>query len=155
MFGPPPLINFIRQFLKLPDNLWKVFHNDIYYGIPCLFLFLWTCFVIDTHRGSQPLSWSILFISWLWRCDSHLVQTAKLWRDVQGGVLITILDISVFPNIATTTIFHVNSCELTKCELFLTCEIFLLERLPSGATMINRRWCYNSSRSFMLIITSV
>ena len=39
MFGPPPLINFIRTFLKLPVNLWKVLHTDISDGIPCLFYF--------------------------------------------------------------------------------------------------------------------
>ena len=44
-----------------------------------------------------------------------------------------------FVNIATTTIFHVHR----QKEIFLTCVFFLPERLPSGATMINRRWCNN------------
>ena len=143
MFGPPPLITFIRQFLNPPDNLWKVFHADISYGIPRLFAFLWPCFGLDTQRGNQTLSWSYLIMFWLWICDYNLVQTTKLQKYVQCYVLITILDIYVFTNITTTTNFHVHSCELTKCELLLTCEIFLPERLLSGATMINRQWCYN------------
>ena len=28
MFGPPPLTTFIRQFLKIPDNLLKVLHIE-------------------------------------------------------------------------------------------------------------------------------
>ena len=51
----------------------------------------------------------------------------------------TTLDILVFPNFATTTIFHVH---IPK-QIFLTCELSLPECLPSGSTMINRRWCYN------------
>ena len=143
MFGPPPLITFLGKIFKLPDNLWKVLRTDISNGIPCLFLFLWNGFGLDTQRVNQLLSWSYLIIFGLWRCDSHLVHTEKLQLDVQGGVLITILDLSMFPNIATTTIFHDHSCELTKCEIFLTCELFLPELLLSGSTMINRRLCYN------------
>ena len=48
-----------------------------------------------------------------------IVQTFKFQRDVQGGILITTLDLSVFPNITMTTIFHDHSCEITKCELIL------------------------------------
>ena len=143
MFGPPPIISFKRKFLKLPDNIWKVLHIDIYDGISCLFVFLWNCFGLETQRINQPLSWYYWILFWLWRCDYHLVHTVKLQWDVQCDVLITTLDIYVFYNIAMTTIFNVHSCELTKCELFLTCEIFLPEHLPSGATIINRRWCYN------------
>ena len=100
-------------------------------------------FGLGTHRGNQPLSWFSQFNFWLWRCYSHLVHIVKFQLDVQGGILITTLDLSVFPNIATTTILNFHICELTKCELFLTCEIFLPERLPSEATIINRQWCYN------------
>ena len=46
--------------------------------------------------------------------------------------MLIILDLPVFPNISTTTIFHARRC-----------EIFLPEHLPSGETMINRQWCYN------------
>ena len=46
------------------------------------------------------------------------------------------INISMFPNITTTKIIHVYRCEITKCELFLP------EHLPSGATTINMRWCY-------------
>ena len=57
IFGPPPLITFIRYFLKLPDNLWRVLLTDIYYGIPCLFSFLWPWLVLETQRGNQTLYW--------------------------------------------------------------------------------------------------
>ena len=110
---------------------------DISYGIPCLFALLWPYFGLDTQRGNQLLPWSFQIIFWLWRCDSHLVQTVNFQRYVQCDILATTLDLSVFPNIATTTIFHVHICELTKCELFLP------EHLLSRSTMINRRWCYN------------
>ena len=40
MFGPPPLITFIRRFIKLTDNLLKVLHTDIYDGkLAFLYLF--------------------------------------------------------------------------------------------------------------------
>ena len=54
---------------------------------------------------------------------------------VQGGIFVTALDISMFTNIATDTYFHVHSFEITKCELFLICELLLPERLPSGVTV--------------------
>ena len=104
------------------------------------FVSIWTFIGLDTHRGNQPLYRSSQIIFWLWRCDSHIVQTAKLRRDVQGDVLITILDLFVFPNITTTTKFYVHRCELSKCELLLP------ERLTSGSTMINKRWCHNCKK---------
>ena len=61
---------------------------------------------------------------------SYLVQTDKLQWDAQGDLLITTLDFSVFTNIATTTIFHVHSCEITKCELFLTCKLVFWVEQP-------------------------
>ena len=143
MFGPPSIISFIRKNLKLSDNIWKVLHTDIYDGIPWLLVFIWTCFGLDTQRGNKPFYWSYQIIFWLWRCDSHLFQTVKIKQDVKGDTIITNLDLYVFPKIETTTIFHVHSWELTKCELFLTCGLLITEHFTSGATMINRRWCYN------------
>ena len=55
-------------------------------------------------------------------------------------MLLTIFDLFMFPNIALITVSHVHR---HKQILLLTCELFLSERLPSGATMINRRWCNN------------
>ena len=143
MYVPLLLITSVRQFFKLPNNLWKVLLTDISDGIPCLFVFLRPCFVLDTQRGNQLISWSYQLNFWLWGCDSRLVQNVKFQQDVQGDILFTTLDLSVFPKIATTTIFHVHSWELTKCEIFFNCELFLSESLPSVATMINRWWCYN------------
>ena len=45
----------------------------------------------------------------------------------------------VFPNFATTKLFHVHRLK----QILFTCELFLRKHLPSGATMINIRWCYN------------
>ena len=59
-----------------------------------------------------------------------LVHITKLQRDGQDGVLLTVICIPVFPNIATTKTFHVHGCEL-----------FLPECLLSVDPMINRRWC--------------
>ena len=117
MFGPPPLITFINQFLKIPDNIWKVLHTDISNGITCFLVFIWPCFGLESHRDNQTLSWSYCIIFWIWWYGSHSVQTDKLQQDLQGDVLITTLDLYVFPNITTPINFHVHSCELTKCEL--------------------------------------
>ena len=132
MFGTIMHINLIRQLLKFLNELLNILHNDIRNGITCLFVFLWPYNGIETQRGNQPLSWSTTILFWIWICDFHILQTNKIQRYVHGDVLLTIFDIPVFTNIATTAIFHVHQC-----------EIFLSKCLPSGATMINRRWCYN------------
>ena len=54
--------------------------------------------------------------------------------------LITILDLSMLPKIALATVSHVHRF---KQILFLTCKLSLPERLPSGETMIHRRWSNN------------
>ena len=143
IFWNPSLLNFIRQFLKLPYILWKVLNIDISYVISCPFVFLWTCFGPETHRGNQSSSWFSQNIFCLWSCDFHLVKTSKLQRNVQGDVLVTTIDLSVFPNITKITIFHIHSCELNKCHILPTCERFLPELLPSGSWMIHIQWCYN------------
>ena len=61
----------------------------------------------------------------------------KNTTDVNYWLYICQLCSYMFPNIATTTMFRVHSCELTKCELFLP------EHLMSGPTMVNIRLCYN------------
>ena len=127
------------QFFKLFDNVGKVLHADISDGVPFLFVFLRPCFGLESQSCYQPLSWSTQFSSWLWRCGFYLVQTVKLLWYIQGDTLVTTLDLLVFPNFATTTTFHVHRLK----QILLTCELFLPERLPSEATMLNRRWCYN------------
>ena len=101
------------------------------------FFALWPYNGLEIQRGNQPFLWYFEIIFWLWRFGFHLVHTTKFQQDVQGDILLTILSLSIFSNIVTTTIFHVNRCELTKWKRFLT------ENLPSGSTMINRWWCYN------------
>ena len=137
MFGPLPHMNLKGQLLKLLDNLLNILHTEISNDIPCHFVFLWTSNGLETQIVDQPLSWYSQIIFWFWRCDFHPIRTNKFQRDVQGNVLIAVLDIPVFPNISTITIFRLHSFELTRCEFFLP------ERLLGGATMINRRCCYN------------
>ena len=151
MFGLLPLI---WQFLKISNSL-IILERSFLLTFPMayisFFVFLWPYLVLETQRGNQALSWSFQFPFWLWRCDFHLVQTVKLWLDEQGDVIVTALDIFVFPNIATTTIFHVHR----QGKHFPTCQLFLPERLSSGATVINRRWCYNFYELHIIIITTV
>ena len=135
MFGPPPLINFIRKFIKLPDNLLKVLHTDISDGITLLFVFLWNCFGLDTQRCNQPLYWYSQIIFWLWICDSHLVQTAKLQRYVQNDVIITTLDISVFPNISTTTIFILTAVNSPRVKFFSPINFY-----PQNVFQVGQPW---------------
>ena len=129
-------------------NLWfcwkgPSFWHFWWYTLPfCIFR---PCFGLEIQSGYQPLSWSLLLYFWLWRCGFHLVQIVNLLWDIQnliniqGDTLVTNLDLLVFPNFVTTTVFHVHRLK----NILLACELFLSERLPSGATMINRRWCYN------------
>ena len=122
----------------------KVLHTDIFDGISCLFVFWRPYFGLEIQISYQPLSWYLQLYFWLWICGFHLVQIVKLPWDIQnliniqGDTLVTTLDLLVFPNFTTTTVFHVQRLK----QILLTCEIFLLERLLSGATTRNRRWCY-------------
>ena len=99
------------QFFKLFDFVGTVLHAEISDGIPWLFVFFRPCFGLDIQSGYQPLSWSIQFYFWLWRCGLHLVQIVKLLWDIQnliniqGDTLVTNLDLLVFPNFVTTTFF--------------------------------------------------
>ena len=113
-----PIVNISMKDLS---NIIKEFENK--FKVPCV--------------KSIPKSAELHF--WLWRCGFHLFQTVKLLWVVQGDTLVTTLDLLVFPNFATTTIFHAHRLK----QIFLTCELFLPEHLPNGATIINIRWCYN------------
>ena len=146
IFGCPFLMRYLNKIFKLFDFVGKVLHTDIYDGIPCLFIFCRPCLGLESKSGYQPLSWSLHFYFWLWRCGFHLVHIVKFLWDfqnlvhVQSDTLITILDLSMFPNIELTTVSYVHRHKQT---LILTCELLLPERLPSGATMINRQWGNN------------
>ena len=139
MFGGPFHIRYPANFLKLFDHLRKVLLADISDGIPCLFVFLrtllwyWKPELLPTPFLIFPI---FLLTMKMWFPSCSDCQT--LW-DVQVDNLFTTLDLLVFPNFATTTIFYVHKLK----QIFLTCKVFLPEHLPSGATMINRRWCYN------------
>ena len=54
MFGTPPLITFIRKFLKLFNNPLKVFHTDISDGISWLFYFFVLALALKTGELINP-----------------------------------------------------------------------------------------------------
>ena len=117
------------QIFKLFDNIGKVLHADISDGTPCLFVFFWPCFGLESQSNYQPLSWSSQFPFWLWRCGFHLVQTVKLLWDIQGDTLVTTLDLLVFPNFSTTTIFHVHRLKKTCLPMnFSSQNVFWVEQ---------------------------
>ena len=132
MFGPLTHITLIRHILKLLNNLRNILNTDFSNDKPCLFNIFWPSNGIETQRGNQPLTWSSQIIFWFSRCDFHIVQINKLQRYFEDDVLITVLDIPVFPNITTTIIFHAHLRVIS-----------LPEHLSSIATTINRRLCYN------------
>ena len=123
------------NFVKLHAVLIKFGHPGVSHL--CCWYF---CLYFFTHfppskpecSGDVVILWSV-FLTYIAPSLRPLFLSATLQYIMdQVYVLLTILDIHVFPNIATTPIFHVQRCEL-----------FLLERLKSGATMINIQWCYN------------
>ena len=132
VFGPLTHRTLMRQILKLLNNIRNILKSNISNAKLCLLKFLWPSNGLETQRGNQPLDWYSKIIFWFWRYYFHLVKTTKFQRDVQGDVLLTIIDLPLFPKIVMSTSFHVHRCEK-----------FLPERLLSGATMINRQWCYN------------
>ena len=137
MFGEPFQIRYLDNVFKLLDFFGKFLHTEISDGIPLLFIYFRPCFGLEIQSGYQPLSWYLQFYFWLWICGFHLVKIVKLLGDIQnlinnpGDTLFTTLDLLVFPNPATTTFLHVHRLK----KILHTCEIFLPERLPSGATM--------------------
>ena len=48
--------NHVKMFLNAVTRLKVDLLTDISDGIPCLFVFLWTFFGLETQRGNQPLS---------------------------------------------------------------------------------------------------
>ena len=145
MFGDPVHISYLdnfSNFLILLEMSFMLTFPMAYLAFLYLFLtLLWsweperlpTPFLISPIL---PLTPKMSFLS----CSD--LQTSLRYSNliiIQGDTLVTTLDLLVFPNFATTIIFHVHRLK----QIFLTCEVFLLERLPSGATMINRRRCYN------------
>ena len=75
-------------------------------------------FGLEVQSSYQLLYWYSKFFFWLWRCGFHIVQAIKFLWDVQSGDLFTTLDILVFPNFATTTIFHVHRMKKNNSYLW-------------------------------------
>ena len=126
MFVPLPQITIKSEILKFLNNLRKILQTNISNVKPFLFNFLWCFNFIETQRCYQPLSWSSQIIFSFWIYYFYIFQTTKIQIDVQGDLLLDVIDIPVFLNILMITIFHVHRC-----------EILLTERLPNVETMIN------------------
>ena len=127
------------NFLKLFDNIWKVLLPKISDGIPCLFVFLRTLlWYWEPERLPTPFLIFPIFLltpkMWFPSCSECQTLLRHSRRQSCHYPWST-----CFSNFATTANFHVHRLK----QIFLTCEIFLPERLLSGATMINRRWFYN------------
>ena len=54
MFGDPFHIRYLDNFFKLFDNVGKVLHDDIYDGIPCLFVFFDLALVLRDKAITNP-----------------------------------------------------------------------------------------------------
>ena len=92
------------------------------------FFIVWN-FGTDIQISSQPLNWYYHTTISLLRGDLPLVHKIKLRRDIHYDVMLTIIDLPVFPNIESCTTCHVHQCEILNPE-----------RLLSVATMINSWW---------------
>ena len=126
------ILTYTRWTIKLLEQLAQILLSNVINGKPCLLFLVWI-FGPKSQRVSQPLTWSSHIIFLFWRCYFPIVHTINLIRDVQDGVLLAILDILSFPNIAPSTTFHVHRC-----------KILLPEHLLIWATMINSYWwCHN------------
>ena len=160
MFGYLFQMRYHNKFFKLFDFVGKVLHTDISDVIPCLFIFCRPCFGLESQSGYQPLSWSLHFYFWLWRCSFHLVQIVKfLWEfknlihifiRFQGDTLITILDLSMFPKIALATVSHVQRF---KQILLLTCKLF-----SQNVFQVEQPWLIDVgviTRNFILISLTI
>ena len=140
MFGPLLLIRKFTNFLKLFDHLRNVLLTDISDDIPCLFVFLRNLtLVLKSRAVTNPFPDLSNF-----PFDSEDVVS----------ILFRLSNFDDISKVAILSLPLISLCFLTlrrpKCfmftdrkQIFLTCEFFLPERLPSGATIINRRWCYN------------
>ena len=145
MFGDPFQIRYLDNF----SNSLILLERSFILTFPMVYLaFLYIfdlALVLRARALTNPFPDPSKFYFWFWRYGFHLVQIVKLLWDIQNliniqsNTLVTTLDLFVFPNIALTTVFLVHRFK----QILLTYELFLPERLPSGATMINRRWCYN------------
>ena len=117
---------------KLTEQISEVLISNLSNGKLCLLLLIWT-FGPESQRGSHPLTCYPHIILWLWRCDFPLVHTINLIRYFQDNLLLPLLYLPVFINIAPSTTCHAQRCKL-----------LFAERLPGGAIMINSWWwCYN------------
>ena len=125
-------VTYIQWNIKILEQLPEVLISNVSNVKACLLFLVWIFFP-DRQKGSHPLTWYFHINTWLWKGDLPLVQTIKLRRYVQDNLLPTIIDLPLFPNIASSTTFHVQWCKIIFPECLLI-----------GSTMINSWWwCYN------------
>ena len=127
-YEPVYSFNLDTVIFKFLDRLPKILVNNVSNGKPWTLFLVWN-FGPEIQKGSHPLICSSHIIPWFWRVDFPLVHTINLIRDVKDDVLLSVLDIPVFPIIAPFTTFHVHRCEL-----------IFPEHHQSGTTIINSLW---------------
>ena len=118
LFGPLPHITLIRQLLRFLNNLLDILHTDISNGIPCLFVILRPSNNLETQRGHQPLSWYSPMIFWFWIFYFYPLQSTKIQRDVQGDVILTVLDIPVFLTLRLPYFFMFTGVNFSSQNVF-------------------------------------
>ena len=95
----------MRLTLKLLEQLPEIMFSDVSNDKYCLFLFL-RILVLTSIEVVIPLPGIPM------RGYFTIFQTINIRRYVQDNLLITIIDLPMFPNIVPSTHFHVHRCEL-------------------------------------------
>ena len=99
-------VTFIRWIITILEKLPGILVGNDSNGSPFLLFLVWY-FGPEIQIGSQPLTWSSYINPWFWRGDFPILHTIKLHRNVQGDVLLAILD---FPCFLLYCTFHYLSC---------------------------------------------
>ena len=150
MFGCLLQMRYLNKSFKLFDFVGKVLHADISYGIPCLLYFCDLDFVWKPREVTNPFPDLSIFtfdsedvVSILSRLP-NFSENFKISYIFLHAFKVTSSSLSLifqfFLKIALATVSPIHRF---KKIMLLTCKIFLPESLPSGATMINRRWGNN------------
>ena len=138
MFRDPFHIRYLANFLKLFDNVGKVLHSDISDGIPCLFVFFDPNLVLRYRAVTNPFP---DLPNFSFDSDDMIYILFRL-SNFSEIFKVTILSLPLI-FLCFLTLQRPQFFMFIDRKIFLTCELFLPERLLIGATMINRRWCYN------------
>ena len=127
----PKLVHYEPVSSKIVEQFPEILVSNVSNRNPWLLLLVWT-FGYESHTGSQPLTWSSNRIPWFWISYLYFVQKIKLHHKIQGDVLLTILELPMFPIIVPSTTCH-----------FHQRKIIFSKFLPMRETIINSWWwCY-------------